>query len=89
MFYIVDTVLKNLLGRDSSTVAVVVFGHSGPAHPRTPFLCRVFTLPASCWLQHSACSEPSQPYQIINQEENTSVLFVARFACLEVEKELK
>lgn len=51
---------------------------SGPLS--TSFCCHAFTLPSSCWLQHSsACSER---FQIINQAENNSLLFVAIFTVL-------
>lgn len=75
-----DVVLRNFLGRDSFTGAAVFFGHHGPALPTAPFLCHAFTLSSSCWLQHSSAS--SEPFQTINQAENHSLFFVARFTVL-------
>lgn len=80
VFHIVDTVLRNLLERDSFTGTAVVFGHQGPALPSTPVLCCAFTLPSSCWLQHSPAY--SELFQIINQAENNSLFFVAKYTVL-------
>lgn len=72
--------LRTFLWQDSFMGDDVIFGHYGPALPSTPFLCPAFTLPSSCWTQHSsACSEL---FQIISQAKNHLLFFVAGFIVL-------
>jgi len=89
MLHIVDMVSRNLLGKDSFTGVVVGFGHHGSAFPSIPFLhhaCAEGTVPPSCWLQHSVCSEP---FQTINPAEKYSLFSIARFTVLRDGKRLE